>query len=63
MYLSLCILGIAFAILFNSAWLLAGTLPFCIYLHSIVIPAEESYLRQAFGDEYIKYTEKTRRWF
>jgi protein-S-isoprenylcysteine O-methyltransferase Ste14 len=32
------------------------------YLHRIVIPVEESKLREAFGERYERYRERVRRW-
>ncbi|HVT28647.1 MAG TPA: isoprenylcysteine carboxylmethyltransferase family protein [Lacipirellulaceae bacterium] len=33
------------------------------YLHRIVIPVEESRLRDAFGESYQQYCARVRRWF
>ena len=38
---------------------LVGTV---LYLNTIVIPVEESRLRQAFGHEYLQYCARLRRW-
>lgn len=33
-----------------------------VYLNRVVIPVEEERLRAVFGDEYVRYTERVRRW-
>ncbi len=62
MYLSFCLLGLSLALIVNSLWLLAGTFPFCVYIHHVVIPEEERYMERRFGEAYLNYKEKTPRW-
>ena len=58
---TLVYLGIAFWA--NSTWPLAF-LPLVIWvLHRIVINREEAYLERRFGDVYLAYRRRVRRWF
>jgi protein-S-isoprenylcysteine O-methyltransferase Ste14 len=50
------------AILANSLWILILGLPFAIVLQKGVIDREEAYLEQKFGDKYLRYKAKVRRW-
>lgn len=50
------------AILFDSAWILAWVLPLFLYLHFVVIAAEERKLKEKFGKAYIDYLSKVPRW-
>jgi len=62
MYLSMAILLIAFALLFNALWI-ALTIPFFMFvMHKGVIEREETYLENKFGNEYLQYKNRVRRW-
>jgi protein-S-isoprenylcysteine O-methyltransferase Ste14 len=61
-YLGMLILYIGIAILANSLWILILILPFAIILQKGVIEPEETYLEQKFGDRYLRYKAKVRRW-
>jgi protein-S-isoprenylcysteine O-methyltransferase Ste14 len=50
------------AILANSLCILVLVLPFAIILQKGVIEREEAYLEQKFGDKYLRYKAKVRRW-
>ena len=62
LYLSLLILLFAISVLTASLWVLC-TLPvlYILFLFKAVKP-EESYLLQKFGEEYLSYSSKVRRW-
>ncbi|PHQ71358.1 MAG: isoprenylcysteine carboxyl methyltransferase [Sneathiella sp.] len=52
--------GIAIA---ASSFLAIVLLPFCLYvIRQFVIAKEETYLEDKFGDEYVSYKAKVRRW-
>ena len=53
-------LGIGFTA--GSLWLLTAYLPLGLYLRLYVVPREEAYLEQTFGDDYRAYCAKVRRW-
>ena len=53
-------LGVVF--LFNSLWILPPLILVLLVMHYGVILREEKYLEQKFGEEYLNYKEKVRRW-
>ena len=57
-----CIWFAGFAIMFNSKWQLAVMPLHYLFLHFHTIPAEEARLTDAFGQEYIDYCARVRRW-
>jgi protein-S-isoprenylcysteine O-methyltransferase Ste14 len=61
-YLGMLLLCTGIAILANSLWILILVLPFAIVLQKGVIDREEAYLEQKFGDKYLRYKAKVRRW-
>jgi protein-S-isoprenylcysteine O-methyltransferase Ste14 len=62
MYTSLTLLYIGLALATVTWWALP-LLPLVLYvLHRAVIAREERYLTQAFGDAYLEYTRRVRRW-
>jgi len=62
MYISLTFLYLGITSLINSLWLLILVMPVLIIIQKGVIEREESYLGEKFGDEYIEYKKKVRRW-
>lgn len=61
-YLSLTLLYVGIALLFNALWALLLLLPLVVVVQSGVIEREEHYLEQKFGDEYLRYKASVRRW-
>jgi protein-S-isoprenylcysteine O-methyltransferase Ste14 len=62
LYFSLLLLLSGVAILLSSLWLiLAIPILYVLFLFKAVKP-EEEYLLQKFGEEYLHYSEKVRRW-
>ena len=53
-------LGVSF--LFNSIWFLPILPLVILVIHYGVITREEKYLTGKFGDEYLNYTNRVRRW-
>lgn len=53
---------IGFALGFNSLWLLGTLLPFYLVIRYGVIAREEAYLERKFGDRYVTYKSRVRRW-
>jgi protein-S-isoprenylcysteine O-methyltransferase Ste14 len=62
MYVGLSALYWGLALLFNVAWPLVLFPVVVIALLRLVIRGEERYLAQAFGDEYVLYGRRVRRW-
>jgi protein-S-isoprenylcysteine O-methyltransferase Ste14 len=50
------------AIGFNSLWILGMLLPFYLVLRYGVVAREEAYLERKFGDAYLDYKSRVRRW-
>ncbi|MBN4061968.1 MAG: hypothetical protein COA57_15860 [Flavobacteriales bacterium] len=61
MYLSITTLTTGLAFAFND-WILLILTGVAIYITNIVIRREEHYLTKKFGQEYLEYKKKVRRW-
>ncbi|HVO51202.1 MAG TPA: isoprenylcysteine carboxylmethyltransferase family protein [Thermoanaerobaculia bacterium] len=62
MYVGLSSFTAGLALIANTPWLLAA-LPFVwIALRRLVIDREEAYLERRFGEEYLEFKARTRRW-
>ena len=61
-YLSLTLLYIAIALLFNAVWVLLLLLPLLVIVQVGIVRREEIYLERKFGDEYLRYKANVRRW-
>jgi protein-S-isoprenylcysteine O-methyltransferase Ste14 len=62
MYLQLVLATLGLAILLGNLWLLILT-PVCawVLLHYAILP-EEDYLQRKFGEPYLAYCRRVRRW-
>src|SRR5438128_474330 len=58
--LALCTLGIA--VLVDSAWMLLAVPVGLVLIDRLVIAREERYLERKFGEEYLSYKRRVRRW-
>jgi protein-S-isoprenylcysteine O-methyltransferase Ste14 len=47
----------------HSAWVLILTLPLAVLIRYGVVAREEDYLERRFGDAYLDYKRRVRRWF
>ena len=62
MYVGLLLLYIAFAFIKGNLWTFL-LIPLLIFIITrFVIINEEKYLKRAFGQEYLNYMQKVRRW-
>ena len=61
-YLSLTLLYMGIALLFNALWAVLLLLPLLVIVQIGVVQREESYLERKFGDEYLRYKTRVRRW-
>ena len=61
-YLSMTLLFVGIAILVNSLWILLALIPVLVMMRFGVIDREEIYLAKKFGEEYIRYKARVRRW-
>jgi len=60
---ALMVLVLAIGIVADTAWVAIGSnVLLWLYLHWIVVPAEETFLQQELGDSYKKYSASTKRW-
>ncbi len=62
MYLSLLILQTAVGLWMNNAWVIVLVAPVTAWLRWRVIAAEERYMIRQFGQAYLDYQAKVRRW-
>jgi protein-S-isoprenylcysteine O-methyltransferase Ste14 len=62
MYMGLLILYSGIAMLEGNWWAFIFIPLIIIIVQSYVIRGEENYLQRAFGEEYIAYRKKVRRW-
>ncbi|MPZ57914.1 MAG: isoprenylcysteine carboxylmethyltransferase family protein [Rhizobiales bacterium] len=46
----------------HSTWVLVLTLPLAILIRYGVVAREEAYLERRFGDAYLNYKQRVRRW-
>jgi len=61
-YLAFCIATGGVGLLLNSWWIIGSILPLVYLLQRLVIRREESYLEKKFGQHYLDYKNKVRRW-
>jgi protein-S-isoprenylcysteine O-methyltransferase Ste14 len=62
MYLSLCGSQVAIALLIDGLLPLLFVVPLALVLHFGVIPREERYLAAKFGETYLAFQRRVRRW-
>ena len=56
----LVVLGVGIAA--NSVWIVCGAAVTALTIHRVLIRPEEAYLESIFGDAYVQYKKKVRRW-
>jgi protein-S-isoprenylcysteine O-methyltransferase Ste14 len=61
-YVGMVVILIGLAIALNTAWLLVALVPFYLVIRYGVIAPEEAYLERKFGDMYLSYKSRVRRW-
>ncbi len=61
-YLALTAIYLGVGIMVDAGWVLALLGPLLAVMHFGVITREERYLEHKFGDEYLRYKAKVRRW-
>jgi len=62
MYLGFALCALGLAILVDSAWILLAVPLALVLIDRIVITREERYLEHKFGEEYLSYKHRVRRW-
>jgi protein-S-isoprenylcysteine O-methyltransferase Ste14 len=61
-YLSFAIMYLGIALLIPSAWVVLMLIPAMLVLRFYVIEREERYLEATFGEAYVRYKGRVRRW-
>ena len=61
-YLSFIIITLGIGLVLNNIWILFNTGPLLIALYFLVVKKEELYLERVFGDLYLDYKKRVRRW-
>ena len=61
-YLGFTLIQLGIGIALGNIWILALLVPTLRIMTRYVIEREEAFLKHAFGDDYIAYTRKVRRW-
>ena len=62
MYIGFALWTLAAAILVNSIWTLLAVPIGLVLVDQLVVRREERYLERKFGDEYLSYKRRVRRW-
>ena len=62
MYLGIVVILLGIAVWVGSLPMLIAPAGFFAFMSLVFIPYEEQRLREAFGDDYVSYTQKVRRW-
>ena len=61
-YVAMALVYAGIAFLFNSFWFLPPLILVLLIIHFGVILREEKYLAEKFGDDYLNYKNRVRRW-
>ena len=61
-YLGMFLVVLGLAVAFDSLWQLAALAALYLVLRWGVVAREEAYLTRKFGDAYLDYTRRVRRW-
>ena len=62
MYVGMALLLTAWAVHLAALWPLLGPVFFVLYINRFQIAPEERVLKELFGEEYVAYTARVRRW-
>jgi protein-S-isoprenylcysteine O-methyltransferase Ste14 len=62
MYIGLAVLTVGIAFLVDCAWILLAVPIGLVVIDRLVITREERYLERKFGEEYLSYKRRVRRW-
>ena len=63
LYIVLTLAQITTAVWLNNLWVLLLVLPSMLAVTNYAIAREERYLEQLFGQKYLDYKQRVRRWF
>jgi protein-S-isoprenylcysteine O-methyltransferase Ste14 len=63
LYIGMILLNIGIGCIVNSLWIFLLSAGLAAALQKGVIEPEETYLEKKFGDKYLRYKARVRRWF
>lgn len=61
-YVALVLVALGFAAALDNPWMAGGAPLLVLGISTLVIPLEERFLAERFGDEYKQYCARVRRW-
>ncbi|WDE07100.1 isoprenylcysteine carboxylmethyltransferase family protein [Thalassomonas viridans] len=61
-YSSFCLITVGLGLFYNSVWVLISFLPSAWVVYLLAIKKEEAYLERKFGEQYLAYKKRVRRW-
>ena len=50
------------ALFFDKVWIMVMAFILIFFIYKVVIEKEETYLEEKFGENYLAYKQKVRRW-
>jgi protein-S-isoprenylcysteine O-methyltransferase Ste14 len=62
MYIGFALWTVGLAILCSSVWMLLAAPVGLVLVDRLVVVREERYLERKFGEEYLRYKQRVRRW-
>ena len=62
LYIVLTLTQVTVALWFNNAWVLLLVIPSILAITHYAIKLEECYLEKTFGQDYLDYKQRVRRW-
>ena len=62
MYVGVAFILLAWSIYLGSSWALLGVVGFVIFINQFQIVPEERAMLALFGEEFVSYSKKARRW-
>jgi protein-S-isoprenylcysteine O-methyltransferase Ste14 len=63
LYVALSLFYLGVSAIAQSGWMLLLFVPVILIIRFAVIGAEERYLERRFGEQYLNYKQRVRRWF
>lgn len=61
-YLGFCLVNFGVGVAADNVWMMLSCLPGAWGVYIIAIAREEAYLERKFGNEYLQYKQRVRRW-
>ncbi len=62
LYLGLVVAILGIGCIFDNLWIFLLTVPLVFVFHWFFVIPEEKYLEETFGEEYLLYKSRVRRW-